>query len=242
MFPRRRPRLTAFLAVNASQFAAAATIHFLVDLPSLKALLLDVPHGKRVNNALYFHRDSIGRVPAALAALIDTLAAAYAIPPEFNLLKFRLDELKVSFLLYPEFFGLAHPALREAVTIDLATGKSRATDYSRQANPPVLHRKETFLPADHEFAPTFAALTTAEEAAGLLRAYRVDWFLAELGASFLRKKGRRIDGHTLLTTATIDESPVDAVQIDRHKTALTRSDFSKPAKSLLQHGLLTKDL
>jgi hypothetical protein len=52
------------------------------------------------------------------------------IGPEFNVIKFRTDELKVSFLSYPEFLTEAHPALRRAVTIDLVTGKARHTDYA----------------------------------------------------------------------------------------------------------------
>jgi hypothetical protein len=32
-------------------------------------------------------------------------------------LKFRSDELKVSFLLYPRFFQDPHPSLRQAMTV-----------------------------------------------------------------------------------------------------------------------------
>ena len=50
---------------------------------------------------------------------------------------------------YPDFETDPHPVLRHAITIDLATGKARHTDYARNLNPPILHRKEAFLPADH---------------------------------------------------------------------------------------------
>jgi hypothetical protein len=103
-----------------------------------------------VNSAVYVYRSADSDFGPELNTLLQQLAVAYAVPPEFNIAKFRLDELKISFLSYPDFFDSAHPALREAITIDLARGKSRTTDYSQQANPPILHRKETFLPADHE--------------------------------------------------------------------------------------------
>ena len=38
----------------------------------------------------------------------------------------------------------------------------------RAANPPVLHRKETFLTADHPLREKFARLTAQEEKHGLL--------------------------------------------------------------------------
>ena len=50
---------------------------------------------------------------------------------------------------YPDFETDPHPVRRHAITIDLATGKARHTDYARNLNPPILHRKEAFLPADH---------------------------------------------------------------------------------------------
>ena len=81
--------------------------------------------------------------------------------------RLRLDELKVSFLSYPDFLDHPHPALRHAITVDLVTGKSRQTDYTDNINPPILHRKETFLPSDHPRRAEFAALTKAEEAEGL---------------------------------------------------------------------------
>jgi len=84
-----------------------------------------------------------------------------------NLAKFRTDELKLSFLAYPDFVSDPDPALRDAIAMDLATGKVRHTDYGDNINPPILHRKESFLPAEHPLRAQLEALTRAEEAAGL---------------------------------------------------------------------------
>ena len=58
--------------------------------------------------------------------------------------------------------------MAESVIVDLVTGKIRRDDYRTRANPPILHRKETFLPPDHPLHEKFANLTRQEEAAGLL--------------------------------------------------------------------------
>ena len=99
--------------------------------------------------------------------VLDQVVARYQVSEEFNLVKFRTDELKLSFLAYPGFDSEAHPALRHAIAIDLATGKARHADYADNSNPPILHRKESFVPADHPRRAEFEALTKAEEEAGL---------------------------------------------------------------------------
>src|ERR1700719_3933653 len=113
-------------------------------------LVRAIPYGKIVNSALYLYRSTDADLGSELNTLLQQLAIAYAIPPQFNVLKFRLNDAKLSFLSYPDFLVVAHPVLREALTIDLTLGKSRKIDYSDQPNPPILHRRETLLPRDHE--------------------------------------------------------------------------------------------
>jgi SAM-dependent methyltransferase len=153
-------------------------------------------------------------------------------------MKFRTDELKVSFLSYPGFMNDAHPALRHAVTIDLVTGRPRHTDYADNLNPPILHRKETFLPENHPARATFEALTRAEEAVGLYEhtatiGFKLNW------EQLLGKKGVEICGHTLrlVEVAGVDQGPQRRF-VERHKTALTRYELSKPVKTLLEYGML----
>jgi hypothetical protein len=63
------------------------------------------------------------------------VVARYQVSSEFNLVKVRTAELRVSSLAYPEFETDPHPALRHALSIDFATGKARHTDYSGNAHP-----------------------------------------------------------------------------------------------------------
>jgi DNA phosphorothioation-associated putative methyltransferase len=212
-----------------------------MDADRFHQLVAAIPFGKTVNSARYVYRIDAD-FDSELSVLLHQLTVAYAVPAEFNVLKFRSDELKVSFLHYPHFFESAHPILRAAITIDLSRGRSRQTDYSKQSNPPILHRKETFLPTTHRLWPIFRALTEAEEAVGLYADTTSIGFLLNW-ERLLADKGVTIEGHTLRTVSNESGPQVRAetVEVDRHKTALTRYDLSKPAKGLLEHGLLTKE-
>jgi len=208
-----------------------------------------ISHGKRLPGALYVARDVGSDFGAELNQLLAQLVLVFAVGPEFNLIKFRTEELKVSFLHYPEFMDAPHPALRHAVTIDLASGKARHTDYADNLNPPILHRKETFLAPEHPRRAAFAALTKAEEAAGLYEhtatiGFKLNW------ERLLREKGVIIEGHELQRVEN-GNAPHPACGhllpnagkegvcvVDRHKTALTRYELSKPVKSLLEYGML----
>ncbi len=207
-----------------------------------------IPYGKRLPTALYAHRDGLVGVGGSLGEVLAKVVEQYRISAEFNLVKFRTDELKLSFLSYPEFDSDAHPALKHALTIDLATGKARQTDYEGNANPPILHRKESFLPAGYPLRTQFEALTQAEEAAGLYEnpdtiGFKLNW------ERLLESKRLLIEGHQLVEIRGTQrdeptrqhgetEAGTAAVIVERHKTALTRYELSKPVKSLLEYGVL----
>ena len=80
-----------------------------------------VPYGKRLPTALYVHREGLAGLGGSLGAVLNQVVVRYQVSGEFNLVKFRTDELKLSFLACPEFESDPHPALRHAITIDLAT-------------------------------------------------------------------------------------------------------------------------
>jgi hypothetical protein len=154
--------------------------------------------------------------------------------------KFRTDQLKVSFLSYPEFFDDAHPALRKAVIVDLTSGKARHTDYGENLNPPILHRKETFLPTNHPRRGEFERLTRQEEEAGLYQktatiGFKLNW------ERLLAERVVVIEGHILRKIEAVPAqgtSTPASIEVHRHKTAMTRYDLSKPVKTLLEYGLL----
>jgi len=139
-----------------------------MEFAEYKSCVEQMRFGKRLPGAVYVLREENNRLGEPLDALIERLVRKFEISAEFNVIKFRTDELKVSFLAYPDFLTDAHPALRHAITVDLVTGKARHTDYADNINPPILHRKESFVPARHPRRDEFEALTRAEEEAGAL--------------------------------------------------------------------------
>jgi hypothetical protein len=208
-------------------------------LPDYSGYVTAIPFGKRLPGAVYVLREEDFKFGEALDSLLGRLVAKYEISLEFNVLKFRTDELKISFLSYPDFLTDAHPALRHAITIDLVTGKARHTDYADNINPPILHRKESFIPAEHPRREEFESLTKAEEGTGLYEdtttiGFKLNW------ERLLQSKGLAVIGHKLgrrqQSEPVMNGSP--AVVVERHKTALTRYELSKPVKSLLEYGLL----
>ncbi len=209
-------------------------------LAEYQQLLLGIAYGKRLPGALYVFRDETSDFGEHLNELMARWSALYAVGTEFNVVKFRTNQLGVSFLSYPEFFKVAHPELRLAVTIDLARGKVRRTDYSGNVNPPILHRKEAFLPDDHPFHGQFGALTAEEEAAGLYAetatiGFKLNW------ERLLAEKGLVIAGHRVKKAGSADEKLekfLAAPMVERHKTALTRYELSKPVRTLLEYGQL----
>lgn len=213
-------------------------------LSEYQRLVAQIAYGKQLPGARYVFRESGTTFGAELDRLLDQLVAQSQIGPEFNIVKFRTDELKVSFLCYPSFFNDPHPALRHAITVDLVRGKARHIDYTNNPNPPILHRKEAFLPAGHPKCHVFSALTEAEEAAGLYAdtatiGFKLNW------ERMVASKGLRYDGHQLLhaeggTAAEgflcPEETEEQAMTVERHKTALVRYELSKPVRTLLEYG------
>jgi len=201
-----------------------------------KQLLHGLPYGKVLPAAVYIHRDMEPCRKGSIGQILALLSERHAIGDEFNVVKFRTDAPRVSFLCYPHFFEHPHPSLEKSITIDLASGKSFQNGYGDNLNPPILHRKELLLATDHPHAGEYAALSAAEEQAGLYEntsiiGFRVNW------ERLLAARGLTFDGHSLVRSsdngaAHVFPSPVVAVQ--RHKTALTRYQLSKPVKTLLE--------
>lgn len=198
-------------------------------------------YGKRVADAHYIYHVVSSRLSSELAEEVKRAALAAEVQSDWNLLKFHLKEYAITFLSYPDFVENPHPALQYATKINLNTGRIVRTDYSKRANPPILHRKETFLPPGDARIEAYAALTKQEEAADLYRdpsriGLRLFW------ESLLRKKKLRYEGHRLVA----DESQAEDVLIDneldvpieRHRTAIKRYDLSRPVKLLMKHNLL----
>jgi DNA phosphorothioation-associated putative methyltransferase len=154
------------------------------------------PIGKKTPGALYVHISAIDRMPASLRVFEGCARAYIGRVEDANIVKLNRLEPKISYLSYPTFEADPHPALAQSLSVHLQTFRVRTRDYSGFRNPPILHRKKTFLPADHPLRSKFARLTAAEESRGLFAegsriGTRNQWdqMLAEKGLSL---RGNRL--------------------------------------------------
>lgn len=90
-----------------------------------------------------------------------------------------------------------HPALVESLVVPLQTFRIKVQRYAGSSNPPILHRKETFVALDYPLRDKFARLTAQEERFGLYErpqaiGTRDGW------NQVLKEKGVRLSGHRVV--------------------------------------------
>ena len=124
--------------------------------------------GKLLPDALYVHYTAIEHLPPVLRVYEGCGRQLAGAVEGLTLVKLFRRRARVSYLVYEDFDGVAHPALRVAIVADLKRLDLRFVDYQASPNPPVLHRKELFVADDYPLRERFARLTTREEALGLL--------------------------------------------------------------------------
>lgn len=124
--------------------------------------------GKLLPNALYVHRSALASLEPILR-IYEGCASSYLGEIEgANLVKLHRHSGKVSYLVYPDFDRDPHPALLRSVKLSLRTREIQCFDYANSDNPPILHRKESFLETSYPGYERFAKLTRQEEECGLL--------------------------------------------------------------------------
>lgn len=137
------------------------------ELARFTAAVNAAPAGKRTPTALYVHVSALDRLAPLLRVREGCARALLGTVSEATLVKFHLDRPVVSYLDYPDFESNAHPALRSGYVVRLDDLSADFRDYRRHDNPPILHRKELFVAADHPLRDRFARLTRQEAKAGM---------------------------------------------------------------------------
>jgi DNA phosphorothioation-associated putative methyltransferase len=124
--------------------------------------------GKLLPDDIYLHRSALEALEPLLRIYEGCGRAFLGEVEGANIIKIHRRSGKLSYLVYPDFEDDPHPALLRSVRVNLRTRKIECYDYADAANPPVLHRKESFLAGEHPLRGKFARLTAQEEKAGLL--------------------------------------------------------------------------
>ncbi|BAY15547.1 hypothetical protein NIES21_13640 [Anabaenopsis circularis NIES-21] len=125
--------------------------------------------GKHTRGALYVHVSALAALDPLLRIYEGCASRTIGRVDGATLIKYNLDQPQISYLFYPDFDTDPHPALNASITIDLKTLYITHRDYANRANPPVLHRKETFVMSNYPQYEEFAKLTQQEQELGLLQ-------------------------------------------------------------------------
>lgn len=177
--------------------AADKLLFSMADQGGLNSACVAAPIGKLTPDALYVHASALDRLSPVLRVYEGCGRALSGEVDNATLIKINRIEPKVSYLSYPTFDSDPHPALNSSVRVDLKKLDVKYTDFSESTNPPILHRKETFVPDDYPGRDKFSRLTLQEERADLLKetsriGTRAGW------QERLDEKGYRVGGHRLM--------------------------------------------
>ena len=202
-----------------------------------KDLVKQTKTGKSLPDALYLHRDAFSALPATLNKFVKVVASALKLTDEdWNIVKLFKSDFRISLLHYPDFYTDSYPVLKQSITIDLTKLSHKVTKYNEQDNPPILHRKETFILPDHPLHESFCLITQEGENAGLYENSRIIGFKNSWNRLIEKHGYQLIDGR--LFRASSFRPTAEEATIDRHRTALVRHELSAPMKTLAKHGFL----
>ncbi|WP_413279765.1 DNA phosphorothioation-associated putative methyltransferase [Floridanema evergladense] len=240
-----------------TSFSLSDELLFRLEEPgAIESCCLQSAIGKKLPNALYVHISAIEKLDPLLRLHYDRfLSIVDRQIDQANIVKFHTNESKISFLFYPEFDTDPHPALHASIQVDLNDRSINYRNYSTADNPPILHRKETFVTEEYPNYAEFAELTHQEEILGLLDKTN---FIGTLKAwqQCLDEKGIEIRNHRIFIITENGEE-IDFKennyqlqttnyqllfpQIQRHRAAMVRRDISRPVRLALEANIFHQD-
>ena len=155
-----------------------------------------------------------------------------------TLIKFSTQKPQLSYLFYHDFDRDPHPRLLKSIIVNLETQQVSQRQYYDSDNPPILHRKETFVTPDYPLYDEFARLTEEEVALGLLDNARFIGTLKQW-RQLLSHHGLDFQGHHVICPIKPEYGKKERVEIDRHRAALHRKELSRPVKIALEAQLFS---
>lgn len=192
--------------------------------------------GKILPLALYVHTCALEALEPLLKSYENLARTITGEIERVTLVKFSIDKPKISYLFYPEFDTNPHPELHTSIIVNLETQQVNLRNYQDSNNPPILHRKETFVTSEYPLYEEFAQLTRTEEALGLLDnssfiGTREEW------QQRLLQQGIDFDGHRLICRIDPTSNQKKVVNIERHKAAIVRKELSRPVRLAIEAGI-----
>ena len=195
--------------------------------------------GKHLPNALYIHANALSHLDPILKDYERQGRNLVADTGQATIIKLATDRPKISYLYYPDFDRDPHPQLHQSIVVDLKEEQVSVRQYHNSHNPPILHRKETFVTLDYPLYKSFAELTRQEVALGLLDNSRRIGTLQEW-TRLLLQRGISFEGHNVVCPIDSPLAKQQTVLIERHKAALKRSELSRPVRIALEADVFKK--
>ncbi len=192
--------------------------------------------GKHLPNNLYVHISGLKYLEPLIQKYEKKARKIIQNDVDFNLVKFNLQEEKISYLSYPHFDDNPHPILSKSLVVNVQDLTTKTIDYTQSENPPILHRKETCVNQDYADYQKFSHLTTTEEKLGLLDNPRY------IGTQ--KEWQQLLNDHCLhfvdhFLACNLANNPQEFIDIERHRAAITRNSLSRPVRLALEAGLFT---
>ncbi len=185
----------AFFGTYTRACEAADRLLFSVgDMAAISAACQEAVCGKLLSDALYVHTVSLPILPPLLRVYEGCARGYIGVVEDANVVKLHRRVPQISYLAYPNFDRDPHPALTGSLVIQLRTLQVRYVDYRTADSPPILHRKEAFVPADYPLHEKFARLTRQEERWGLYE-HSAAIGTRQAWERLLEEKGVRLIGH-----------------------------------------------
>ena len=195
--------------------------------------------GKVVGGAVYAHKSAVPALGFSFVEKSEVASSIIEKGTHWNVIKFdQKDPNKLSLLLYEDFKKSEFPALLHSFQVDLANKKYQSRVHSK-SNPPILHRKELLLDPANPKRKDYEALTCSLEELGAFKdiskyGTKIPW------EQNLKRLCIKVSKHKV--SQVVDEdTEEDNQSVVRHRTAISRSSLSTPAKLLFTSGLASED-
>ncbi len=153
--------------------------------------------GKKLPDALYIHRSAESQLSPLLQLMVLT-ARQIVGEITYDLIKISTDGKKLSFLAYRDFDNAPHPELAYSLKLFVPKASYDLRNYTDSFNPPILHRKETFLDSLHPRYAEYAELTRQEQELDLLS--RSDIGTRNGWQALLASRNLRIEDNSVVST------------------------------------------
>lgn len=203
--------------------------------------------GKRVANRTYVHTLLLGDLADDQRRRVEAAVQISHLNAGEHFHVIRLDQVQeeVALLSYPTFFEELFPSLLASWRVHLPTQSVSFRDYSSSLNPPILHRKELMLPAQHPDRARLQQITQLAESIGLFDdtvriGFRNQWIelVSSKGYVVLEQELVPVGNCAPALAVELSQNFTSAATVLRHLTALSRNFLSAPVQALLRHELL----